>query len=115
MKYIHKQLKTGGWNKLTLIEQLANVGSEVERTITWRNKNKEYSKMAFFRALELLELTIDDPKNLTRLQELTRVYEALGDYFMGENEYKSSDELWKKYFYGFSYLARIKGLMNEKC
>lgn len=109
MSYQHKQLALGGWQKLSCVEQLANIGSEVERTIKWREKgNKKFSKNAFARALELLSLSIDDKKNMPRLKELTQLYEVLVDYFAGENIYKSSDEFWRKYFYSFNYLARVK-------
>lgn len=108
MNYQHKQLAEGRWLKLSLIEQLANVGTEVGRAINWREKNnKDYSNKAFERALELLELTIDDTKNRFRLKELTRVYEALVDYFIGDNQYASSDKLWQKYFHAFNYAARL--------
>lgn len=108
MNYQHKQLASGGWQKLSCVEQLANIGSEVERAIKWREKgNKELGKNAFWRALELLGLSIDDKKNMPRLKELTRLYEVLVDYFDGDNIYKSSDTLWRKYFYGFNYLAQI--------
>jgi len=107
MNYQHKSLAAGKWQKLNLIEQLANVGSEVERTISWRKKkDKAYSKQAFFRALELLDLSIADPKNKKRLKELTRLREVLVDYFWGKNQFHSSDKLWQKYFYAFSYATR---------
>lgn len=102
----HIQLKNKGWNKLSLIEQLANIGSEVERAIKWRNKNEQYFHLAYFRALELMEYTINDVKNKYRLKELVRVYEVLNDYFTGENNYKSSDKLWHNYFYPFNFAAR---------
>ncbi len=109
MNYQHKQLAQGGWQKLSCVEQLANIGSEVERTMKWKEKgNKELSDNAFARALELLSLSIDDQNNKNRLKELTRLYEVLVDYFAGDNLYKSSDELWRKYFYGFNYLARTR-------
>lgn len=86
---------------------MANIGSEVERAISWKTKqNNEYSRMAVKRALELLFLTIDDPKNKLKLKELTRLYEVLADYFYGDNIYLSNDDLWQKYFYAFSYRAR---------
>jgi len=108
LNYQHKELANGRWFEFSLPEQLANVGSEVGRAINWRKKNNyKYSENAFHRALELLSLTIDDPKNKLRLKELTRLYEALGDYFVGENIFKSSDELWEKYFRFFNCLARI--------
>jgi hypothetical protein len=44
---------------LSLLEQLAYTGSEVERALNRAAKgNAEYSVLAFDRALELLDLTI---------------------------------------------------------
>ncbi len=105
--YIHKELADGRWQKLSFFEQMANVGSEVERTIKWREDNQEYSQKAFERALELLDLTIDDPKNHSRLRELLRGREVLVDYFKFDNIYGSSDQKWQNYFYAFNYAARI--------
>ena len=107
MNYQHKQLASGGWSKLSFMEQMANIGSEVERTISWKNKkNRDYSKMAFERSLELLDLTIESSENKFRLKELLRLREALVDYFVFDNEYSSSDQLWKNYFYPFNFAAR---------
>lgn len=109
MTIIHKDLASGRWFELSLVEQLANVGSDVERTIKWKNKgNIEYSNSAFDRAYELLQLTIADPKNRKRLKELLRVKEALADYFLFDNEYGSTDEAWQKYFYAFAYAAALR-------
>ncbi|MGC2310669.1 MAG: hypothetical protein WA432_03550 [Candidatus Babeliaceae bacterium] len=106
---IHKEMAAGAWFKFSLVEQLANVGSDVERTIQWKKKgNLEYSQKAFERALELLDLTIRDPKNKKRLKEPLRVREALVDYFVYDNQYGSTDELWQKYFYFFNYAAALR-------
>lgn len=95
------------WSKFTLVEQMANIGAEMGRTIKWKTKgNLEMSRNAFFRGLELLDLTIDDKKNKKSLKEILRVREALVDFFMGENIYKSSDALWEKYFLYFNLAAR---------
>jgi hypothetical protein len=108
LNYVHKNLANGKWRELSLIEQMANIGSEVFRTIKWRNqKNEKLSSAAFERTLELADLTIDDPKNIPRLKEITRMREALVDYFMGENEYGSNDKLWENYFLYFNYQARV--------
>ena len=94
--------------KFTLVEQLANVGSEVVRAINWKKKNNlQYSCLAFERALELLSLSIDDKKNKKRLKELTRLYEVLVDYFYADNIYDSSEKSWLNYFNAFNYAARI--------
>lgn len=131
MSIQHKQLAGGRWNELTFFEQMANIGSEVERTIKWKEKEKSplppfikeennegppspvyqggeisYSQQAFERALELLSLTINDQKNKKRLKELVRDYEVLVDYFAGENIYGSSDKLWQNYFFAFNWAAR---------
>lgn len=108
MNYQHKNLAAGRWKKLSFIEQMANIGSEVERTMSWRKKkNKDSSQKAFFRSLELVSLTIADKKNKKRLKELTRLKEVLVDYFFGSNQYGSSDKLWHNYFYAFNYAARV--------
>jgi len=107
MNLTHKDQASGKWFQLSLMEQLANVGSEVERTINWRNKNNaQYSRLAFERALELIDLTIADPKNINRLKEVLRVREVLADYFAFNNIYGSTDQSWIKYFLAFNYAAR---------
>jgi len=108
MNYQHPQLAAGRWFQLSFFEQMANVGSEVERAIKWKNKrNLKYSRLAFERALELLDFTIADKKNKKRLKELLRVRETLADYFAFENEYKSTDKSWQNYFYAFNWAARV--------
>ncbi len=108
MNYQHKYLADGRWFEIPFTAQMANIGSEVIRSINWKNKkNPEYSQKAFERALELLSLTISDIKNKKRLRELTRLYEVLVDYFAFDNEYKSTDQLWQNYFLAFNYKARL--------
>lgn len=103
----HKNLTERKWFSLSLAEQMANIGSEVERTIIWKNKRvKEYSILAFERALELIDLTKLDPKNRGRLGELCRLREMLVDWTY-DNKYHSTDSSWQKYFLAFNYLARI--------
>ncbi|HEX2956703.1 MAG TPA: hypothetical protein VHO70_07720 [Chitinispirillaceae bacterium] len=107
MIFQHAEYASGKWFTMSLCEQMGNIGSEIERTISWRNKgNREYSIQAFYRALELLYFTIKDKKNRKRLRELTRVKEVLIDYFLFDNQYKSTDKLWQNYFYAFAYAAR---------
>lgn len=106
---IHRDLTLERWCKFSLFEQLANVGSDVDRTMQWKkHKNAKYSQNSFERVLELLDLTIADPKNKGgTLKELVRMREALVDYFMFDNQYLTDDEFWRTYFYGFGYAAAI--------
>jgi hypothetical protein len=107
MTIYHKDLQKR-WHTFSLIEQLANVGSEVERALKWREKgNAEYSMMSFERALELLDYTTEGMKDFYRLRELKRLRETLVDYFTGENIYNSTASLFRNYFYGFNYAASL--------
>ncbi len=106
MTYQHKSLAQGRWFQLSFVEQMANIGSEVERAINWREKNRKYSIDAIDRALELIDLTVADKKNIKRLKELLRLREVLVDYFYSDNQYGSSDKLWHSYFYPFFYATR---------
>jgi len=108
MNMQHRELASGKWNELKFVEQMANVGSEVERAINWRKKNNPgYSQLAFDRALELLDLTLGDKKSFPCLRELARLREALADYFVFDNIYNSTDEKWHNYFFAFNHAARM--------
>lgn len=94
---------------MSIEEQLANIGSDIERTIKWKKEgDHEYSMDAFDRALELIDFTIADPKNKHRLKEIVRARELLVDHFMFDNEYNSTDEEWQNYFMWFTWLAAIR-------
>lgn len=107
MNYRHKNLACGRWKEIPFVEQMANIGSEVERALNWRAKNNViYSQEALERSLELIDLTLESAKAFPRLKELCRVRELLLDYFLGINEYGSSDAAFKRYFLHFAFAAR---------
>lgn len=95
------------WFKLSFFEQMANIGAEVGRAVNWSSKSHDDSLKAAERGLELLDLTLADPKNIKRLREVARAREVAVDFFWGINEYSSSGELWNSYFLPFNYAARI--------
>jgi hypothetical protein len=101
----HKGLTAERWFGMSILEQMANIGSEVSRAISWRERNAEYSRNALYRALELIDLTVEDAKNIGRLREILRVREALVDFLLFDNTYRSTDEQWEKYFYAFNLAA----------
>ncbi|MEK9129841.1 MAG: hypothetical protein AAB526_00340 [Patescibacteria group bacterium] len=105
MKLIHKDLTKTRWFKFSLIEQMANIGSEIFRTISGQNKKQDYMQ-AFERSLELFDLTIVDPKNKMRLKEILRCRELWCDYIVGDNQYHQNDAMWQNYFYAFNWAAR---------
>ncbi len=107
MGYQHKDLASGRWGRLSFLEQMANIGGEVERALNWQAKaNVAYSQKAFERALELVDLTLDNATGPARFKELARVREAIADYFVGANQFKSTAASWKKYFSPFAYAVR---------
>lgn len=90
------------WYNMTIGEQISNVGSEVNRAIRCKNQNDEAKKVRFYqKAVELLELTCDDPKNKHRCGELSFCIEELTDYFVGTNRYNTTDESLMKYYDAF--------------
>ena len=108
MSHQHKELAAGRWYLLSFAEQMANIGSEIERTINWKKKGRhDISSRAFERALELIDLTIADSKNRKRLRELLRVREAVSDHFYFDNFYQSTPESWQRYFN--SFLKAVRG------
>jgi hypothetical protein len=103
----HAQLASGRWKEMSLSEQMANIGSEVNRALTWLKKgNEDYSRKAAIRALELLDLSLASESALPKLKEIARVREAVVDYFFGDNRYCSTEALWRSYFDHFNYAAR---------
>lgn len=107
MNIQHQELAKGRWQSLSLMAQLGNAGSEVERALKWKEKgNEEYARLAFERALELIDLTIADPKNRKRLREITRTRELLVDYFFANNDFHSTLQSWHNYFLAFAVAAR---------
>ena len=111
MKFRPKTLNAGRWHEFSLVSQMANIGSEIERAISWKNKgDTSYSRLAFNRAIGLIDLTMADSKNHGRLFEIARIKEALLDYFLGDNTYCFSDQAWQDYLYNFAYCRAIKKL-----
>ena len=107
MTYQHQDLAAGRWSRLTFLEQMANIGSEVERALSWRARNHTaYAQRAFERAIELIDLTLENVSSPARLRELARVREVLVDFFFGTNQYGSTEVSWRTYFSHFTYAAR---------
>lgn len=107
MSFQHKELAAGRWRELSFVEQMAHVGSEVDRAIHWKRRgHAAYFEKAADRALELLDLTLDIPAGFHRLKEIARVREFLVDFFFGTNEIGSTDEAWERYFLSFACAAR---------
>jgi hypothetical protein len=108
MQSLHPELAAGRWHAMSLAEQLGNVGSEYERALRWKEKgNAKYFEGAFARMLELLDLTIADPRwRNHRLKELCRLREFICDELLNEvREFPDPRDL-RQYFLAFAFAAR---------
>ncbi len=106
MSVLHGDLESR-WKDMSLLEQMSNIGSEVDRALNWKAKNNQkFCDKSVDRALELLDFSLDCPSEFPRLKEIARVREALVDYFFCENEYHSTEAQWRRYFLPFTAALR---------
>ena len=108
MTTFHPELVAGRWFMLSLATQLGNAGSEYERALRWKKRGDEQRfEHAFGRLLELIDLTIADPRwKNHRLKELTRLREVICDELYNEiPEFIHKSDL-REYFLYFGILAR---------
>jgi hypothetical protein len=104
---LHPGLAAGRWNELTLMEQLANIGSEVGRATRAKSQGNEQRLAGVLdRALELFDLTLADDRWRDRLREVARAREIVCDFLVGDNEYGSTAESLDRYFLPFAMAAR---------
>lgn len=90
------------WFAMSVGMQISNIGSEVNRAIKWKNQNDTRKMMTSYeKALDLLDLTKQDPKNLHHLAELDFCIEELKDYFVGDNIYNTTEQMLHKYYDAF--------------
>lgn len=105
----HRDLADRWW-AMSVAEQLGNIGSEVSRAAKWTTRNPEMARSALYRALDLFDLTLDDPRHRAspaRLREIARAREVVADLFAGPNQYGSTAESLQRYFDAYAvYHAR---------
>lgn len=106
-KFIHKELAAGKWFKLSLIEQMANIGSEVGRARKWKGKDEKIFGGAVERALELFDLTLEDIRWRGRLREIARARELFCDAIYNGKEYNTTFEDLERYFLYYVYCAQL--------
>lgn len=90
------------WFGMSVEDQISNVGSEVNRALNWQARGNEIRAVNFCKkAKELLQLSIEDPKNRNRIGEFFNCICELDDYFSGENLYETTPEMMRKYYDAF--------------
>jgi hypothetical protein len=96
----HRELAVRWW-AMPIAEQLGNIGSEISRSAKWTSRNPDLARSAFYRALDLFDLTLDDPRHRrspARLREIARAREVVVDLFAGPNQYGSTAASLQRYF-----------------
>ena len=108
MKVYHPELAAGRWFTFSIAEQLGNVGSEYERALRAKEEgDKERFGHALARMLELMDLTIADPRwRNHRLKELCRVRGIACEQLTSQEPESWARQDLKAYFLQFAIWAR---------
>lgn len=108
---MHAGLAAGRWATLSLAEQLANVGSEVDRAIAaWAAQRADRFDGALARALELFDLTArDDRWRGHRRREILRAREEFCRLFFDDDHPPAAVRTLRDYFLRFAVLAQRSG------
>jgi hypothetical protein len=104
------------WRAMPLMEQLAHVGSEVERAIRAHESGKEPRfQSALARALELFDLTAADQRwRGHRCREILRAREEFCRLFFDESVSPTSAAGLRRYFLAFAVAARARATVQSR-
>lgn len=69
------------WEKFSKNQQLLMIGSEFLRAETWQYKDQEKFFSALERALELIDLTLQDSQWRDNLRMILRLREIVGQFY----------------------------------
>ena len=110
----HASLAAGRWGSLSLAEQLANVGSEVDRAIAaWAVHRSDRFDRALARALELFDLTVrDDRWRGHRRREILRARTEFCRLFFEVPVQAGAADTLSAYFLRFGMLARRRSVLR---
>ena len=97
------------WQRFSLVEQLANVGSEVDRAIrAFRSGAQSRFDNALSRALDLFDQTAADERwSGPRRREILRAREEFCRLFFDDSVPPGSADGMQRYFLAFATAARV--------
>lgn len=105
MEYQHRALVAGRWFTYTFDEQMGNIGSETSRMLKAGDDRQRF-EAAKRRGLELLDLTISDPRWQDRLGELAEVQRKFIRVEQSSEAYHDMLKELDWHFLQFAYAAR---------
>jgi hypothetical protein len=105
----HTSLAAGRWQTLSLLEQMANIGSEVDRALRAAAQGRtERRDQALDRALELFDLAArDDRWRGPRRREMLRARESFCETVLGDDVRQTDRDSLSRYFLHFAVAARL--------
>jgi hypothetical protein len=112
----HPATASGRWGVMTLVEQMANVGSEVDRSVRAHVDGKVARfDRALARALELFDLTATDVRwSGSRRREILRAREEFCRLFFDPTVGPESAAGLSAYFLQFAVAARRGEVTGER-
>ena len=86
------------WHQLSLTQQMGHIGSELGRARRLESQNDPSNRdQALERALDLLDMTLNDRRWQARFRELARFREAVSRWFTGSADYDIPPEALEDY------------------
>ena len=77
-------MKLERWQTFSKSRQLLFIGSELERARVWQYDNENNYKIALERAMELVDLTLQDKKWKSDSYQLLYLRNEIAKYYIGE-------------------------------
>ena len=101
----HKELAAGKWHQMPLAMQMGNIWSEMNRFIKNFEKDSGRADQTFNRMLELIDLSINDPRWKNRSGEFLRLREIVCDMHEPKRQLTVSFQELENYFLPFAMRA----------
>lgn len=95
------------WQNMTIYQQMGNIAGEISRARHWQDRHDMPSRdRSLERALELVDLTIEQNRNSHRVRELVRFREAVGQWLIDAHDFDVLPEELENYCLPFAVAAR---------
>lgn len=104
------QVDRGAWSRMTIFEQMGNIGSEVGRSIKAKRAGDDISfQGALRRALDLFDATVDGlvAQKSIRAREVLRAKDQYLQLFFGDEGALIDAPKLENYFTQFAMAARL--------